>query len=177
ADKPGEGLTPQQQLKIDLKLILAGLTDQNTPSEDRDSQFPVAASMRLYKVLFGGFDACLGGAKQIQFFAPSDIAAMPVSVLLKEAPPRMGGGYDLSKARWLVRDYAVAQVTSARDFLSARALSRRASGPVAFAAMGNPRLAEKLPGGGTGAGEILRRAKQVGEAALRELAELPETAT
>src|SRR5690606_35376871 len=33
ADKPGEGLTPQQQLKIDLKLILAGLTDQNTPSD------------------------------------------------------------------------------------------------------------------------------------------------
>ena len=176
AQRPGEGLTPQQQLKIDLKLVLAGLTDQAAPSDARDSQFPVAAAMRLYKVLFGGLDGCLAGATAIQFFAPSDIAALPVSVLLKDAPPRMGNGYDLSRARWLVRDYAVAQVTSARDFLSARALSRRPGGPIAFAGMGDPRLGARLADGATGAGAILRRTGPVGEAALRELAELPDTA-
>ena len=177
AQAAGEGLTPSQQLKIDLKLLLAALTDQNSPSDVRDSQFPVAASMRLYKIMFGGFDACLAGASQIQLFAPSDVAGIPVSVLLKDAPPRLGSGYDLSKAHWLVRDYAVAQVTSVRDFLSARALSGRPGGAVAFAGMGDPRLGTRLADGATGAGNIVRRSAAVGESTLRALAELPDTAT
>lgn len=172
----GDGLSPLQQYQIDIKLLLASLTDQNRPSEQRDSQFPVEAAMRLYGLLFGGFDACLAGVKQVEFFAPNDVAAIPLSVLLKEPPPRLGSGYDLSKAHWLVRDYAVTQVTSIRDFLSTRSLSRRPGGDFVFAGVGNPRLSVKLADGQTGENNIVTRSGAVGMRSLQNLAELPETA-
>lgn len=177
APASGDGLSPEQQHRIDVKLLLASLTDQNAPSEARDSNFPVPAAMRLYRTLFGGFDACLAGARLVQVFAPNDIAAVPLAVLLKEAPPRLGSGYDLTKAHWLARDHAFAQVTSVRDFLSSRALARRQSGAVLLAGVGDPRLTARLGDGESGAKTLVAASGAVGLQSLRELKELPETAT
>lgn len=176
APASGDGLSPEQQFRIDVKLLLAALTDSNAPSDARDSNFPVSAAMRLHRTLFGGFDACLSGARLVQVFAPSEIAAIPLAVLLKETPPRLGSGYDLTKAHWLVRDHAFAQVTSVRDFLSSRALARRQSGAVLLAGVGDPRLAARLEGGESGAKNLVAASGKVGLQSLRELKELPETA-
>ncbi len=95
---------------------------------------------------------------------------------MKDAPPRLATGYDLAKAHWLVRDFALAQVTSVRDFISSRALARRQSGTVLLAGVGNPRLAARLSDGKTGAANLVETSGAVGMQSLRELQELPETA-
>ena len=149
------------QLVLDVKLLSASLSAQNAPSDILDSQYPAAAAMRLYHVLFDDLGACLGGAHHLVYFPPGDVAAIPPAALLSAEPPKSGNGYDLGKAHWLILDYAVSTVTSIRDFLSSRslslALSRRPGGSLAFAGIGDPRL------------------RGPAAAALKDLPELPET--
>ncbi|HKQ10454.1 MAG TPA: CHAT domain-containing protein [Rhizomicrobium sp.] len=148
----------REQFLIDRKVLVNALTAQNAPSDAQDSQYPVEAAIRLQKTLFGGFDACLAGAKHVIFFSPSDVAAIPLGALLRAAPPRLGTGYDLSQAHWLIFDHAFSNVVSIRDFLSSRALSRNAGGNRLLAGIGDPRLANSA------------------SAVLKDLKELPETA-
>ena len=146
------------QLGLDVKLLSAALSAQNAPSDRLDSQYPVAAAIRLYQVLLGDLGSCLGGAHHLIYFPPGDVQAIPLSALLRAEPPKTADGYDLSRAQWLIFDYAVSTVTSIRDFLSSRSLSlalARRPGALAFAGIGDPKLN--------------------GAAALKDLPELPET--
>lgn len=165
----------QQQLQIDVKLILAALTAQYGPSDTLDSQFPVDSATRVYRVLLGGLSSCLEGAKHIIVFAPPDVAAIPMAALLKERPPALQRGYDLSKAHWLIFDYAFSQVVSIRDFISSRTISHRAPGNLLFAGIGDPSLNLKLADGRTGGTSVALRSGTVGAQSLSELSELPDT--
>lgn len=152
-----------RQLPLDVKLLSAALSSRNAPSEKLDLQYPVAAAMRLYHLLFDDLSPCLQGAQQLIYFPPGDVAAIPLAALLKDEPPRTASGYDLSKAHWLILEYAVSTVTSIRDFLSSRSLSqalaRRPGGTLAFAGIGDPKL------------------RGVTAPGLKDLPELPETRT
>lgn len=149
------------QLVLDVKLLSASLSAQNAPSAKLDAQYPAAAAMRLYHLLFDGLEPCLTGARQLIYFPPGDVAAIPLAALLREEPPKTADGYDLSRAHWLILDYAVSTVTSVRDFLSSRSLSRtltrRPGGGLTFAGIGDPKL--KGPAAGP----------------MKEMPELPET--
>ncbi|MBN9544583.1 MAG: CHAT domain-containing protein [Alphaproteobacteria bacterium] len=149
------------QLILDVKLLSASLSAQNAPSAKLDAQYPAAAAMRLYHLLFDGLEPCLNGARHLIYFPPGEVAAIPLAALLREEPPKSEDGYDLSRAHWLILDYAVSTVTSVRDFLSARSLSRalarRPGGGLAFAGIGDPKLR------GPAAGP------------MRDMPELPET--
>ncbi|MGZ5930225.1 MAG: CHAT domain-containing protein, partial [Rhizomicrobium sp.] len=148
------------QLGLDVKLLSAALSAQNAPSDRLDSQYPVAAAMRLYQVLLGDLGSCLSGAHHLIYFPPGDVQAIPLSALLRAEPPKTADGYDLSRAQWLIFDYAVSTVTSIRDFLSSRSLSLALAhrpGALAFAGIGDPKLS------GSAA------------SAFKDLPELPET--
>lgn len=151
---------PRQTL-LDVKLLAAALSAQNAPSDTLDGQYPAQAAVRLYHLLFDGLDDCLGGARHLIYVPPGDVAGIPLAALLREEPPKLAGGYDLSRAHWLALDYAVSTVTSARDFLSSRRLARllakRAGTTLNLAAIGDP----KLDGPAAGA--------------LKEMPALPET--
>lgn len=151
-----------RQILLDVKLLSAALSAQNAPSDKLDSQYPAPAAMRLYHLLFDGLEGCLNGAQRLIYVPAGDVAGIPLAALLSEEPPKVaGGGYDLARAHWLVLDYAVSTVTSARDFLSSRKLAgmlaKRAGTTLNLAAVGDPRL------DGPAAG------------ALKDLAPLPET--
>lgn len=149
------------QLPLDVKLLAAALSAQNAPSDTLDAQYPAAAAMRLYHLLLDDLGPCLSGAHHLIYFPPGDVQAIPLAALLREEPPRAANGYDLSKAHWLILDYAVSTVTSVRDFLSARALSaalsRRPGASLDLAAIADPKL------------------RGPAAAALKDLPELPET--
>ena len=151
---------PRQTL-LDVKLLAAALSAQNAPSDALDGQYAAQAAVRLYHLLFDGLDDCLGGARRLIYVPPGDVAGIPLAALLREEPPKLAGGYDLSRAHWLALDYAVSTVTSACDFLSSRRLARllakRAGTTLNLAAIGDP----KLDGPAAGA--------------LKEMPALPET--
>ncbi|MES2292017.1 MAG: CHAT domain-containing protein [Pseudomonadota bacterium] len=151
----------RRQLSLDLKLLSASLSVQNAPSDTLDAQFPVSAAMRLYHLLFDGLDTCLSGAHHVIYSPSSDLAAIPPAILLRDQPVKLGDGYNLATAHWLVLDYAFSTVTSVRDFLSSRrlslALQQRPNGGISFAGIGDPKLNSS--------------------AMLKNLPELPETRT
>lgn len=163
-------------LTLDEKLLASALTVQNSPSDTNDSQYPVAAAIRVYKALFDGLAPCLEGATHIIILTPSDLAAIPLNALLSEVPPKLSdGGYDLSKARWLAFDYAFSNVTSVRDFLSSREIAGRPSGNQLFAGIGDPLVGSLLYPGGLPDATPLQHIGVGGGHTFAELTPLPET--
>jgi len=149
------------QLTLDVKLLSAALSAQNPASPQADSQYPAEAALRFYHLVFDDLGTCLDGAKELVYVPPADLAAIPLSALLREAPPRKAGGYDLANAHWLILDYAFSTAASIRDFLSARKLSARSAAALSFAGLGDPKLDRGLDGPEA--------------AALKDLPALPET--
>jgi CHAT domain-containing protein len=129
------------QLSQDVRLLQAALTATYPPSDTLDRQFPVAASVRLYAVLIGGLEACLGQGTQV-FYAPSpDFVGLPLAALLAEPPPAAGAGlYDLSAAKWAALAYDFSYVPSLKGFLAARQAADRAGGDLAYLGVGAPAL-------------------------------------
>ncbi len=156
------------QVSLDVKLLAAALSLQNAPLGAQDSQFPVAASQRLYNFLFDGLAPCLAGIRHLVLFPPPALAGIPAAILLRDPPPRLGDGYDLGQAHWLIRDYAVSTVTSIRDFLSSRSLSRQLSAAQGFVGIGDPQLATSTP-------ENVDEKNSAILQALKAMPDLPET--
>ena len=148
----------REKFVVDAKLLQASFAADYPPSDKLDSQYPVDAAVRIYHALFDGLGECLKGATHIIYLPPVDLAWLPISALLIELPPALpGGGYDLGKAHWLIRNFAISNVASICDFLSARTLSKRASGDYSFLGVGDPDLSGRLSDGNSGATELARR--------------------
>jgi CHAT domain-containing protein len=159
----------------DVRLLLAALTAPNPPSEALDRQYPVAAAQRMHALLLGGLEDCLVPGSRVVYAPAPELDGLPLAALLREAPPVLGDGYDLSRARWAALDYAIAYVDSARGFLAARRAAPGRGPDIAFLGIGDPALA-MASGARTGGQRLARRSAPAAAGALADLPELPEAA-
>ena len=156
---------PIHEVASDARLLEFATTASYPPNEKLDAQFPVTAALHLRDLLFGGLEACLRPGTHVTVSLPSELAGVPLGALLQEAPPRVGEGYDLAKAHWLIRDFDFSLVVSARQFLAAMPYLRRAPAPRPYLGVGDPKLD----------GPRVARSKSQTPAGLADLPELPDT--
>jgi CHAT domain-containing protein len=160
----------------DMRLLRAALTADHPASLAADSQFPAEAAVRLRALLFGGLEECLKTAKRIYHIAPSaKLGEVPPAALLAEVPPRLGPGYDLGKARWMVRDHAFVKTTSINAFIATKKLSTSKRATLDYLGIGDPVLAPRSAGMSSGGTFAARGSVPVRSGRLSSLTELPET--
>jgi len=140
----------------DARLLGAALTDDHPPSIEADSQYPADAAVRLGKLLFAGLEDCLRSVRRVYHITGGVLAQIPPAALLAEVPPRLGTGFDLRQARWLVRDHSFIKTSSIDSFVATRKLSKYRRATLDYLGVGDPVLA-------------------IPTNALSSLAELPET--
>lgn len=150
-----------QQLRdsdtTDVRLLRAALTAAHPPSVEADSQYPADAAVRLGKLLFGGLEDCLRSVRRVYHLASGGVLAqIPPGALLTEVPPRLGAGFDLRAARWLVRNHAFIKTSSIDAFVATKKLSKYKRATLDYLGVGDPVLAARTH-------------------ALASLGELPET--
>ena len=71
---------------------------------------------------------------------PRELVGVPVEALLEDVPPRLGNGYDLRHAKWLVRRFSFSFVISARQFVATRAHTMVGELPFAYLGVGAPQF-------------------------------------
>jgi CHAT domain-containing protein len=128
----------------DVRLLRAALTAAHPPSVEADSQYPAEAAVRLGDLLFGGLEGCLHSARRVYHIAPGGMAAqVPPAALLAEVLPRLGIGFDLKAARWLVRDHSFIKTSSIDAFVAAKKLSKYKRATLDYLGVGDPVLAAR----------------------------------
>lgn len=153
---------------IDARLLRAALTADHPASNEADSQYPAAAAVRMGRLMFGGLEDCLRRSPRVYVVSSGDVLdQVPPAALLAEVPPRLGDGFDLRGARWLIRDNVFVRTTSINAFVATRRLSRARSATLDYLGVGDPALAPNSPSSKT---EVASRG------GLGSLPELPETA-
>lgn len=161
-----------QQMKLDARLLQASLTAAHAPSEALDAQFPAAAAVRLYDRLIRPFETCLKPGDRIVWLGGVAEVGLPLAALLREAPPKLGQGYDLAAADWLVRRHAVSYAGSAAVIVGRRSAARAAT-DLDFLGVGDPVLDGAAASGEARRDLLLRGVR--GGARFDGLAALPET--
>jgi hypothetical protein len=162
------------KLDLDIKVLRLALTADDAPNEMQDSQFPVAAAIRVHRFLFDGLGACLKAGVHVQIAVPEPVAGIPIAALLAEAPPARGEGFDLTRAQWLGRSFSFSSVVSARHWLSTRqGLAHRAPSKP-YLGIGDPELAQPQRVAAAGS-NVTERSGSQGNG-LSDLPPLPETA-
>jgi hypothetical protein len=71
------------QMIIDEKLVSAAVHGTHEPSALLDSSFPAESSHRLYRLLFGGAEACLKGKTHILLATDADLFALPWNAFVR----------------------------------------------------------------------------------------------
>ena len=128
------------QVFADTKLLKLALTAEDAPEEERDSQYPVQAAIRLKAMLFDGLARCMASAAHVIVATPVDVAGIPLAALLEEAPPTLKDGYDLKQAKWLGNRFRFSTVVSARHFLGIARLQSRQAASKSYLGVGDPDL-------------------------------------
>ncbi|MBX3483850.1 CHAT domain-containing protein [Phenylobacterium sp.] len=114
------------RVSLDARLIEAALSATHAPDEAADSQFPVAAAVRLYDVFLRPFEPCLKRGDRVTWLSPLvSVGGLPLAALLPREPPRRGEGWDLAAAEWFVRAHAVSYAGSASALVAARTARSR----------------------------------------------------
>jgi CHAT domain-containing protein len=161
----------------DARLLRAALTAAHPASVEADSQFPVAEAVRLGKLAFGGLEDCLRRSRRIYLVTSSGpLSEVPPAVLLAEAPPALGAGFDLRAAHWMIRDHAFVRTTSINAFVATKRLSKTRRATLDYLGVGDPVLAPRTAGTPSGGEFAARGSFPVQAGALGSLPELPETA-
>ncbi|MGH6999201.1 MAG: CHAT domain-containing protein, partial [Phenylobacterium sp.] len=161
-----------RQATLDIKILQAALTAGHAPSDALDAQFPAAAAVRMHKLLIAPFDGCVKAGDHLLWLADASITPLPLSVLLAQAPPKLGEGYDLAQADWLVRRHAVSYAGSPGAILAARSGALAPASDFDFLGVGDPVLSGATDQGEDRAKMLLKGSRSAGLAAL---APLPET--
>ena len=161
------------QLQLDIKLLQAALTAGHAPSEALDAQFPVAAAVRLRQALIGPVADCLKSGDRLIWLPAPALVPVPISVLLEAPPPRLGAGWDLSQADWLVRRHPITYAMSASAFVASRRSGPAGDWSFDFLGVGDPLLSGRTAEGADRTQIVLRGAR--GAAGLAALSPLPET--
>jgi hypothetical protein len=148
----------------DARLLRLALTASHPASVEADSQYPVAEAMRLAKLLLDGLEACTRASRRLYVVGTTEaVDEVPPGALLREAPPKLGAGYDLGAAPWLVRDHAFVRLSSIDAFVAARRLARDRTAVLDYLGVGDPVPSKDM------------RATAPPSAALASLPELPQT--
>ncbi|HEY8573422.1 CHAT domain-containing protein [Phenylobacterium sp.] len=155
------------KLKLDTRLLQQALTATHAASEDLDVQFPVGPATRLYDALVRPFEPCLKPGDRIVWLSSAATAGVPLAALLAAAPPKLGSGYDLGAADWLVRRHAISYAGSAAVILAARSGAAERDADFDFLGVGDPVLTSaSAPSVTRGVRSVVR---------VQGLAPLPET--
>jgi CHAT domain-containing protein len=136
--------------------------------------FSLKISYGLYHTLLGPVEPQLEGIDHLIIASSGALASLPFSLLVTEDPAQ-GSSYD--GAAWLIRRTAIAQVPSARAFVTLRS-AKRTVAPRAFLGLGNPAFS-----GGSDSGSALdtlastcQEAGTANLSSLKSLPALPDTA-
>jgi hypothetical protein len=162
------------KLDLDIKVLRLALTADDAPNEAQDSQFPVAAAIRVNSFLFDGLGACLKAGVHVHIAVPEPVAGIPLAALLAEAPPPRGEGFDLTRAQWLVRSFSFSSVISARHWLGTRQGLAHHTPSKPYLGIGDPELAPPQRVAIAGS-NVTERSGSQGNG-LADLPPLPETA-
>jgi len=107
----------------DIKILQLALTDGRAPDDVLDAQYPVAAAVRLHRLLLAPFASCLKEGDHLLWLEPHGELPIPLTALLPSAPPRLGEGYDLARADWVVNHYTISYPGTAALVVANRAAS------------------------------------------------------
>jgi CHAT domain-containing protein len=132
--------SPIGEIRKDLRLLEFAVTASHAANDKLDAQFPVSAALNVREFLFGGLDACLQPGMRVTIALPLAVSSVPLGALLREAPPSNGDGFDLAKARWLIKDVSFAQVLSPRHYLATVFALQRTRAARRFLGIGDPAL-------------------------------------
>jgi len=135
-----------RQLALDGKIVQASLTAGHAATEALDVQFPAEAAVRLYDVLIRPFEPCLKPDDRLVWLGATATLPAPLAVLLPAKPPKLGAGYDLAAADWLVKRHAVSYAGSAAAIVASRA-SAPTRTDFDFLGVGDPVLGRDTPAG------------------------------
>ena len=167
------GAADLRRAQLDIRIVQSALSAGHAPSESLDAQFPAEAAVRLYDVLIRPFEGCLRPGDHILWLPNASITPLPLSALLERTPPKLGRGYDLAAADWLVRRYAISYAGSASAVAAARTVGRTSTADFDFLGVGDPVLTGATEVGADRS-QILLRGVRSGSG-LAMLAPLPET--
>ena len=158
------------------RLLEFATTASYPPNPQLDAQFPVASAIYLRQFYFGGLESCAPPGTHVTMTLPRSFASgIPFGALLAEPPPgRTGGGYDLAKAHWLIRDLSFSRVVSAREYLATMPYLARAPAPRPYLGVGDPGLDK--PGTARLTSSAAFHASLPTPNGMADFAELPETA-
>jgi len=155
------------------QVLQLATTASHAPDRKLDSQYPVNSAIYLNNLFFGGLEKCMKAGSHAIVALPPELAGVPVAALLPEAPPSLPDGFDLTKARWLIKEFSFSFVVSPRQYLAVVTKDTSKRPPLSFLGIGNPTLGKveliKL-------GSALLTRIGSPKYDVSDLAELPETA-
>ena len=125
----------------DSESLMQALLSSAPPSAEDVRRFPAAAAVRLDRLLLGGLENCLGGARRVHYVPAPGLRLLPPGVLLAGLPPSSAEGYDLRAAAWRVRDHAFVRASSISAFRASRRLAGTRTAPLDYLGVGDPVLA------------------------------------
>jgi CHAT domain-containing protein len=99
--------------------------------------FDTATSHRLYAELLAPVRAAAPNAKVLTVATASELAELPLAVLVTKPAP---GAFDGARTQWLLRDVALNQVSSAAAFTALRQSRSREPAKLAFFGFGDPQF-------------------------------------
>lgn len=129
-----------EEVSQSIKVLQLSLQASHAPNKSLDIQFPASAAVFLKKTLFEGLENCLERGTNIITALPKVLASIPLSVLLDALPNTIDDGYDLRKAKWLIKKYSFSSVISPRQFVILAKAAKRPSAELPFLGVGDPEL-------------------------------------
>lgn len=114
------------QMVQDARIVRAALTATHAASDQLDSQYPVAAAVRLHDVLLKPFGDCVKEGDAIAWMPGIYQLDLPLAALLPRPPlPKPGAngqktGWDLRKADWVVLRHDISYPGSAALLVATR---------------------------------------------------------
>lgn len=169
--------------RVDALRASAGVGDVRGPTkigeyDQTQAARVVANAYEAYQTLFAPLEFDIQDATRILFVPTGDFIGVPWSMLVTQEPdPEATDPF--ASARWLARDYAVDIVPSLSAFRLLREQGTRPRAPQPYLGVGNPLL-------GTASADTAPAVQEINDffrggtadlASLRQLPELPETAT
>jgi CHAT domain-containing protein len=165
----------QSELKALVVKVRATLDQGDRPTPG-SVPFDVAAGHRIYSELVAPFAPRFAGARSVIFAVNGDLAQIPLGVLVTDAPS------NAESPAWLVRRFAVTQVSTVAAFSALRQAKRREAASAAFVGFGDPAFRANTKPSTPGAVRAVvrpstRAARDTGftDADYAELPPLPET--
>jgi len=160
----------------DLSVLRTALTATHGMSDEVDAHYPVSEAIRLYDFLVRPLSGCITRARHVIWITGGN-SEIPIHALLSSSPPahpKYAGAFDLERAEWFGRRYALSYGISATAFTASRRLAHDRTLKRNILAMGAPALLSTDGTGLTRGARLLQRSGAYRSASIRELEELPD---